>query len=54
MNRMSSKPAPAINGMASTRLATSQNQLGWNRATTLKTSTLTTRTTSRKPVPQRG
>ena len=54
MNRMSSKPAPAISGIASRRLTTSQNQLGWNTATTLNTTTLTTRTTSRNPVPQRG
>ena len=32
----------------------SQNQLGWKSATTLNTTTLTTSTTSRKPVPQRG
>src|SRR6202521_2542333 len=54
MKRMSSKPAPAISGMASTRLATSQNQFGWNSATTLNTITLTTSTTSKNPVPHRG
>src|SRR5262245_13555361 len=54
MKRISSKPTPAITGMASTRLAISQKRFGWNSATMLKTTTLTTSTTSRKPVPQRG
>src|ERR1700674_1211374 len=54
MKRMASKPAPAMIGIASTRLAVSQNQFGWKIAITLKTATLTTSTTMRNPVPQRG
>src|SRR5205814_667876 len=51
---MLSKPSPAMTGMASTRLAMSQYQLGCASATTLNTTMLTTITTSRNPVPQRG
>ena len=54
MYRMASNPVPAMIGIASTRLAMSQNQFGWASATMLKTTTLTTSTTSRNPVPQRG
>ena len=45
---------PAITGTPSSRLTISQNQLGLKIATTLKTRMLTTSTTSRNPVPQRG
>src|ERR1700737_3585367 len=54
MKRMASKPAPPMRGIASTRLAMSQNQFGWKTATTLKTITLPTSTTRRNPAPHIG
>src|SRR5579884_402276 len=54
MNRMHSKLRLAITPTPTTLDATTQGRSGWATATRLNTSTLTTRTTSKKPVPQRG